>query len=240
MIKQSWKLLLSLLLIMTFQPWGHLSANESAQEATKQNYSVKQSYSVTLNVQHIDNKAAADLIVYLEPLSAALPLPANQAIVKVSQRDKAFAPYISVVQKGGQANFVNEDDITHHIYSPVSDNKFAFKIKTHEQKLLPSFEHAGEVAMGCNIHDWMSGYILVVDTPYYAKTNAQGQVEISDVIAGDYLLNIWHPQMSAAENKQVQRIEIQNNTKLSIKLKSSFNHLPEQKSEDDFDFLSDY
>lgn len=230
MIRHFWKILLTFFLIMIFNPYSHANNNIKIQEK----------FSITLNVKHLDGEAAKELVAYLEPVNPVYPLPINQTIIKISQIEKAFAPYISVMQKGGQVNFINEDDITHHIYSPVSDNKFSFKIKTNEQKLFANFEHTGEVAMGCNIHDWMSGYILVVDTPYYAKTDVQGQVAISEVVAGDYLLNIWHPQLNSTDNRQVQRVEINKNVELLIKLESPLLDLPVQKSEDDFDFLSDY
>lgn len=230
MTRQISSLLSAFILILVINPCSHATNLDEKQGV----------FSVTLNVELPDGTAAEDMIVYLEPINPVYPLPINQNTIQISQRNKAFSPYVNVVQKGGSANFLNEDDITHHIYSPVGHTKFSFKIRTNQQKKLPSFEQAGEVAMGCNIHDWMSGYILVVDTPYFAKSDAQGQAILSDVMAGEYLLNIWHPQLNSIENKQVQHIEIKDNSEVSIKLESSLKPLPVQKSEDDFDFLSDY
>ena len=230
MTSQSRTLLSAFLLILMFTPWSQAKNLDEQQNA----------FIVTLNIQLPDGAAAEDMIVYLEPINPTFPLPINQEKIQISQRNKAFAPYVSLVQKGGQANFLNEDDITHHIYSPVGHSKFSFKIRTNEKKELPNFEQAGEVVMGCNIHDWMSGYILVVDTPYFAKSDAQGKVILSEVMLGDYFLNIWHPQLDSSENKQVQRVEIKDDVEIEVKLKSFLKPLPVQKSEDDFDFLSDY
>lgn len=195
---------------------------------------------ITIDVSTIDATAAADVVVYLEPVDKSVELPLSTKRVEVSQLDRAFNPYVSVVQKGAGVTFTNQDDITHHIYSPVGENKFSFKIKAEQENHVDAFNHVGEVAMGCNIHDWMSGYILVVDTPYFAKTSAEGNVVMSDVIAGEYLLNVWHPQLQTNNNKQSQRITVSKDLAVSVKLTSVLNDIPVQKGDDDFDFLSDY
>ena len=110
------------------------------------------------------------MVVYLQP-EDDISLPFNEQIVEVGQFDRSFTPYISVMQLGNKVIFKNKDDITHHIYSPIGDNKFSFKISAGESQIKRDFQQTGEVAMGCNIHDWMSGYLLIVDTPLFGKTN---------------------------------------------------------------------
>ena len=98
------------------------------------------------------------MVVYLQP-EDDISLPFNEKVVEVGQFDRSFTPYISIMQLGNKVNFKNKDDITHHIYSPIGDNKFSFKIRAGESQMKSDFQQTGEVAMGCNIHDWMSGYL---------------------------------------------------------------------------------
>lgn len=195
----------------------------------------------------------ANIVVYFEALEQATleKIAADQAAyitratklsktTIIGQRDKSFTPYISVVQKGDPVQFSNQDDITHHIYSPVGGNKFSFKIRAGQQQVNQSFTQAGEVPMGCNIHDWMSGYLLILDTPYFGKTNDQGQTDITLKYQGQYKVTLWHPQMNEPNNRLSQVIEVHADTKLAMSLQQAMSEVPEQKNDDDFDFLSDY
>ena len=105
---------------------------------------------------------------------------------------------------------------------------------------MENFTATGEVAMGCNIHDWMSGHLLIVDTPYFDKTNDNGQASFVIKDEGSYQLTLWHPQMNEVDNRITQTITLHENKQIEVKLTKAMEPLPEQKSEDDFDFLSDY
>lgn len=180
-----------------------------------------------------------NIVVYIESTDG-IELVSTQKTIEVSQLDKSFTPYISVIQTGNQVRFNNQDDITHHIYSPIGKNKFEFKIFSGQQKTLDSFADTGEIAMGCNIHDWMSGYILVLDTPYFDKTNKQGIALFSIKDKGNYRLTLWHPQINELDQRLIQDMKLNENSKIEITLSKPMAPLPEQKNEDDFDFLSDY
>lgn len=198
-------------------------------------------HAIELNVSVYDpqEQPIKDIVVYVES-SDSLPLHKTKKSIEINQLNKSFAPYIGVVQSGNEVRFHNQDDITHHIYSPVGDNKFEFKILSGQQKTMDSFITTGEVAMGCNIHDWMSGHLLVVNTPYFNKTNVQGQAKFTIKDKGSYQLTVWHPQMNEVNNRISQTITLHNNENVKVQLTKTMDPLPEQKSEDDFDFLSDY
>lgn len=183
--------------------------------------------------------ALDDMVVYLEPLEGQVLEQSSEEIV-IGQHGKSFSPYISVSQVKTKINFVNQDDITHHIYSAGSDNKFSFKIRAGQTNSLTSFDNTSEIAMGCNIHDWMSGYLLVVDTPYFGKTNEQGQVSFEISKQGKYNVVVWHPQMEEDNNRIIHDEVITANSNYTYKLTSEMSEIPMQKSDDDFDFLSDY
>ena len=180
-----------------------------------------------------------DLVVYLEPLDGQILDKSHKEVV-VGQRDKSFTPYITVSQTNSKVNFVNQDNITHHIYSAESENKFSFKIRAGTTHSLTQFDQANEIAMGCNIHDWMSGYLLVVNTPYFDKTDELGQVSFNLAKKGKYKVVVWHPQMQAENNRMIMEQDITKHNTFTFTLKNELESIPTQESDDDFEFLSDY
>ena len=90
-------------------------------------------------------------------------------------RESDIAPgEVTVVQAGTKVVFPNRDTVQHHVYSLSKPKKFELPLYNPGQKESLVFESAGLVTLGCNIHDWMIAYLLVVPTPWFAKTDEQG------------------------------------------------------------------
>lgn len=133
-----------------------------------------------------------DVAVVLEPVSGKVPQMKAQA--NIEQRDREFVPYLSIVQKGAAVHFPNRDNLKHHVYSFSPAKAFEIKLYAGQPAQPLIFDKAGEVALGCNIHDWMEAHMLVVDSPWFAKTGADGIARIAQVPAGSYHLRVWHPR----------------------------------------------
>jgi hypothetical protein len=82
------------------------------------------------------------------------------------------------------------------------------------------FDNPGEVVLGCNIHDNMFGYIYVVDTPWFAKTDAAGKLTIAAVPAGKYRARLWYPGLAATAAAIEQNIVVAAGAPVSL----SFNN----------------
>jgi plastocyanin len=144
----------------------------------------------------------ADAVVFLESAEARRQVrPLEQA--EMGQAGKQFVPQVLVVPVGTAVNFPNRDTVRHHVYSFSPAKKFELKlyIGTPAQPVL--FDRPGVVVLGCNIHDQMVGWILVVPTPYYARTGADGRAVI-DAPAGRYRLRSWHPGLPVGAPAQDQ------------------------------------
>jgi plastocyanin len=152
--------------------------------------------SVEAQVRDAARKPLADAVVYAMP--AAGPSEARSARAAIEQVDREFVPYVSVVQTGTAVSFPNRDTILHHVYSFSPAKTFEIKLYTGKSPGEIVFDKAGVVNIGCNIHDWMVAYILVVSTPYFAKTNADGFAQLRDLPAGTYELHAWHPRQDAS------------------------------------------
>jgi hypothetical protein len=70
------------------------------------------------------------------------------------------------------------------------------------------FDTPGVVVLGCNIHDWMIGYIYVSETPFFAKTGSLGTASITDLPPGEYTVRIWHPSMDRAEETTSRQVAV--------------------------------
>ncbi|APV50422.1 hypothetical protein BWI17_12380 [Betaproteobacteria bacterium GR16-43] len=147
-----------------------------------------------VDVKGPDGKPLADAIAYAVPKGPAPALRKRE--VNVQQVDKMFVPMVTVVQTGTPVNFPNRDPIRHHVYSFSAPKPFELKLYAGTPMAPIVFDKPGEVVLGCNIHDQMLGFILVVDTPYFAKSGADGKARIEALPAGEYDVMLWHPQLA--------------------------------------------
>jgi plastocyanin len=150
-----------------------------------------QAAQLTLQLKSAADAAVEDVVVYLLPVRPAAALPPPEA-ARIDQVDKTFVPLISVVQTGTRVSFPNRDNIRHHVYSFSAPKRFEIKLYADTPSMPILFDKAGYVVMGCNIHDHMIAHLLVVDTRWFAITDARGAARIVDVPAGDYTLVVWH------------------------------------------------
>lgn len=116
----------------------------------------------------------------------------------IEQRDREFNPYLTIVQKGTSIDFPNRDPFKHHIYSFSPAKTFEIKLYAGKPANPMVFDKKGDVVLGCNIHDWMEAYVLVVETPWFAKTGTDGLARVEQVPAGAYRLRLWHPRQREA------------------------------------------
>lgn len=118
----------------------------------------------------------------------------------MTQKDMQFAPFVLVVPVGAEVAFPNRDPVRHHVYSFSGAKNFQLKLYGHDETRVVKFDKAGVVALGCNIHDSMTAFIRVVDTPYVGKTGARGEVLIQDVPAGAAMVAVWHPYLKGGKD----------------------------------------
>jgi plastocyanin len=153
-------------------------------------------------------QAVEDAVVMAKPVSAAGGAQAQRREEIVDQVDKEFIPYVMPVLVGSRVRFPNHDNVRHDVYSFSAAKKFELPLYAGTAAAPVVFDKAGVVILGCNIHDWMVGYIYVSDTPHYGKTEKAGIVALKDVPAGDYDVRVWQPRMNGTEESTVKRVSI--------------------------------
>jgi plastocyanin len=115
---------------------------------------------------------------------------------QVAQQNLQFNPYILIVPVGATVRFPNLDRVRHHVYSFSNGNRFELELFGRDESRSHQFTQAGIAAVGCNIHDQMQAYIVIVDTPFVGRTTNTGSVVISGA-SGAGTLRVWHPNLRA-------------------------------------------
>jgi plastocyanin len=161
-----------------------------------------------VSVRDASGAPVANAAVYA--IAATGPADARGAKSReIEQVDREFVPFVTVVQSGTTVTFPNRDPILHHVYSFSPAKSFEIKLYTGKSPAEIVFDKPGVVTLGCNIHDWMIGYIVVVPTPHFARTDGTGNVRLRDLPAGTYEVHAWHPNQRSAVAPQSAVLDAQ-------------------------------
>ena len=129
-------------------------------------------------------------VVYLD---GSFPKPNSYPTRQIAQKNLAFLPSLLPVQVGTRIEFPNLDDTYHSIFSYSPAKRFDLGRYRPDERPIPSevFERPGLVTLRCDIHEHMRGLILVLNTPYFLVTDAEGRFRLSGLPAGHYTLKAW-------------------------------------------------
>lgn len=176
-------------------------------------------------VSSVKGGAIADAVVTLRALERAgktapatrprLQVPVTPVVIQ--QLDREFVPRITVVPVGARISLPNNDAVPHSVYSFSPAKQFEFEVYVGSSPQVLTLDKVGIITLGCNIHDWMVGYVVVVDTPFVQSTDGRGDVSFANVPEGDYELRIWHPQQKLGDHtSQISIVETGRTQAVSI------------------------
>ena len=161
---------------------------------------------LTVRVMDVSGRPVRDAVVTLYPAgSAARPARSGGRFV-VSQQNLQFHPFLTIVPVGADVSFPNLDPTRHHVYSFSPAKKFELKLFARDQSRTVHFDRPGVVALGCNIHDQMTAFIVVTDSAWTARTNGQGMVAFADAPNAPGRLVVWHPYLRAPGGQVQQAV----------------------------------
>jgi plastocyanin len=163
---------------------------------------------VRLDATVVNAKGApvSGVVIYAEEIEGrSFPAPKERFVMNTV--DLEFKPKLLAVQVGSVVDFPNEDEVHHHLYSFSKAKKFNRPLYKGKDAKAVVFDRAGIVKVGCNIHDWMKGAILVSPTPYFAVTDETGTASI---IAPPQTLkfSVYHPRLKGKPEKTTQTLTL--------------------------------
>jgi plastocyanin len=148
---------------------------------------------------------SGESVVYVDMIAGkTFPAPSEHPVM--DQRGLMFQPHLMVVQQGATVDFLNSDKTAHNVFwtSVGGNKKFGHNMGTWPQgeKRPFKFDNPGAIPLLCNVHQEMSGYIVVTRTPYHAMTDKSGEYKIENIPDGSYTVVAWH-EGAKQQSKQV-------------------------------------
>jgi plastocyanin len=139
---------------------------------------------------------AGNVVLWLTPVdSPSMPISAaaqTSPRVRLVQRNKSFEPHVLVVPVGSLVEFPNRDPFFHNVFSLFEGKRFDLGLYEAGTTRDVHFDKPGVSYIFCNIHPEMSAVVIAVETPYYATSDARGEIAIRNVPAGRYTLRVWY------------------------------------------------
>ena len=196
----------------SFHPFNHMASvftiKNIATQAIFTLATVTFSHAATLSVNVVDKdgKPAPDAVVMVVTSSVSSPKTPLPTTASVSQASMQFIPAVTIVQPGAKVSFVNNDPWEHHVrgsaagaaqFSSNDENGFTFRLAGKSagsagKASVVTMEKAGVVLLGCHLHGSMMGHVVVSDTPWAVKTDANGVATFTDLPDGAATVKVWH------------------------------------------------
>lgn len=170
---------------------------------------------VTVSVTDAGGQPVADAVVSID---APGPRPAPRHFV-INQRDIRFVPEVLVIPVGSTVAFGNLDPFRHHVYSFSEPKKFELKLFGQGEQRSVTFDKPGLVAIGCNIHDQMQGFIHVVDSPFAERTDARGRVTLHGLPGGRHALHVWHARLRSPGHQLTMQVDSSTTQTVPVQVK---------------------
>ncbi len=161
---------------------------------------------LAVKVTDSDGKPLENAVVYAVPANPGANLHAPKK-AEIDQVNKMFIPAVTVIQTGAAVSFPNSDNIRHQVYSFSPAKVFNTKLYSGRPSEPVVFDKPGVVVLGCNIHDKMVAWVVVVDTPWFSRSDADGRAAVKNLPAGDYVLNVWHSALREPVTRKMQLAE---------------------------------
>src|ERR1700704_6997142 len=150
-----------------------------------------QTAEIAATITDQQGRPVVDAVLVAVPVDGNLHSRERPRAGSIEQVDKEFLPRVTVVPVGASVRFPNHDDVRHQVYSFSPAKRFELPLYAGVPAQPVLFDKPGVVVLGCNIHDWMIGYIYVADSPFFAKTEAAGTATIDSLPPGEYTVRVW-------------------------------------------------
>ena len=132
----------------------------------------------------------ANVVVYVEVKDQAFN--GKGVVVELDQKDCRFEPHVAVVPVGGTLRIKNSDGVSHNVNMNSRYNGRINEMMPAATSRELEFGRGDKISLGCDVHPWMSSYVFVVETPYWAITGLDGRFEIPELPPGEYIARYWH------------------------------------------------
>jgi len=155
-------------------------------------------------------RTSADIVVSLQAPGLKVAPPA--APIEMDQKSMLFAPHALPVVTGTTVRFLNSDAVAHNVFSPEA--KYNLGTWPQGESRDYTFDKPGVYTQLCRVHPEMEGFVVVLDTPYFAVTDRAGTFEIANVPPGTYTLVAWSEKLKSGK----QEVTVESGKPVTVEL----------------------
>ena len=165
-------------------------------------------------------KGIKNVVLYARVRGAKVTVPDKNPVM--DQKGCAYYPHVLAIVAGSTVDITSSDPIAHNVHSHAKKNDAINYQIPQPGKIIPhKVAKAEEIKFTCDIHAWMTGYIVAVNSNYFAVTGYKdadgawissdayeksadtGSYSIADVPEGKVRVVAWHEELGSA-NKTVE------------------------------------
>jgi plastocyanin len=163
-------------------------------------------------------KELQNAVVWLEnpPPNAAWPASAKK--VEVDQKACVFIPRVALVPSGGTVDFLNSDRLLHNVHAKPKLNTSFNRTQPKGRTVPVTFTKPEIVRVTCELHSWMTAWVVVAAHPFYAVTGADGQFAFDNLPPGQYTVQVWHERLGTVAANAT--ISDQQPARISVEMKA--------------------
>lgn len=147
--------------------------------------------SLTSGGRPLRGEEAVDAVVYFRP-TVPVPVAVPETPFVITTERKTFVPRVLPIPVGASVRFPNNDPILHNVFSSAKEASFDLGLYGRSEGEAHQFLQPGVIRVFCNVHHAMAAHVLVMDTPFFTKPDAQGRFRLANVPAGGGELFVWH------------------------------------------------
>ncbi|MBI4612466.1 MAG: hypothetical protein HY720_02545 [Planctomycetes bacterium] len=139
-------------------------------------------------------------VVWLEGVREGKAWPEGESLL--DQEGCVYRPHVTAVGAGRPVKFVNSDPVIHNVNTFPRENpplNVSLLAKGMGRPVTRTLKLPDEVKVTCDAHKWMSAWIIVRDSPYFAVTGDDGSYALEQVPPGRYTLVAWHEALGRVE-----------------------------------------
>lgn len=143
-------------------------------------------------------RGLSNVVVSLTDITSGASAEARVSAPVLDQDGCDFSPHVVIVPVGATVSVLNSDPVTHNIHTAAFANRPVNRAQPADVHSIDlSFAVAERVRVRCDMHEWMSAWIVVVDHPYVAITDDSGAFVLENVPPGTYTMEVWHEELGA-------------------------------------------
>lgn len=149
-----------------------------------------------------NDQGIKNAVVYLTGVKGGKPLSSLGSEFILDQRGCRYRPHVLLVPVNTPLEVLNDDGILHNLHTFCKKNRPCnISQPKFRKKMEVTFKYPEFIKVRCDIHGWMSGWIIAVDQPYYCITDSDGNFSLTGIPPGTYTLNCWQEKLGEQTNQ---------------------------------------